>query len=302
MSLPRKIVIPLCLLAFSMVCCLPTLRAQTANCVDCDKAIAQQGGHGPKSSTDGRRKINVAINSSWGGATNQTVWNSVCAGAEGTGCAGMSGPSAIGMWNAVGSPYFLELHQDTQNNSPDIVITRVEDSKWDYKAQGCAETALASAGSWFGGSTATIRLPAAAANWSQATLSCILAHEMGHVFGLDHPTPGCANSIMYAPKVQSQADCQNCNKGISQEDVARSNEFAANPNNCKHDSAHTAQIIVSGFQDPQPFRYTPTCYYYWSAVDVYYCAWISVTDGTCHPDTPPQYIGTIYILEDVFCF
>jgi len=58
------------------------------------------------------------------------------------------------------------------------------------------------------------------------------------------------------------------------------------------------QYDPGGYTDPNPWRYQPTCYYFYDAVDFYeFC--------DCNESGSPRgyrYIGTAYFLTDSFCF
>ena len=63
--------------------------------------------------------------------------------------------------------------------------------------EGCAGTSIPVVGS--ASTQRVIHLPGSAANWSQADLACILAHEIGHGLGLAGSSPPC-ESIMTEPR------------------------------------------------------------------------------------------------------
>ena len=266
-----------------------TAYSQGTDCVDCDKQKSQLNGHGAHSSTDPRRVINVKIEGTWGAPTNANIWNATT---------GDVGNGALEMWNAQGSPYYFDIRQDVPASQTDFLI--VKDPTWNFADDGCAMTSTPTAGS--GRTTRVVHLPPQAANWNQDTLACIVAHEIGHGIGLSGSFPPC-QSIMTEPPVRTEADCK-CSQSITQNDVAKTNQFAENAAaNCGKQGKRTNfGTPTGGVTDPNPFRYNPTCYYFYEAVDVYYCRWISITDGSCHPDTPPEYIGTIYVLTDYYCF
>lgn len=267
-----------------------TAYSQGTTCVDCNKRVSQLNGHGARSTTDPRRVVNVRIDPTWGATTtNANIWNATT---------GDVGAGALEMWNAVGSPYYFDIRQDVPASQTDFLIVR--DSSWNFAENGCAMSVSPAVGS--GRTTRVIHLPPQAANWNQDTLACILAHEIGHGIGLAGSFPPCP-SIMKEPPVRTEADCK-CTESITPNDVAKANQFAENAEaNCGRQGRRTNfGTPEGGFTDPNPFRYYPTCYYFYEAVDVYYCRWISITDGSCHPDTPPEYIGTIYVLTDYYCF
>lgn len=267
-----------------------TAYSQGTTCVDCNKRVSQLNGHGARSATDPRRVINVRIDPTWGTTTtNANIWNATT---------GDVGNGALEMWNAVGSPYYFDIRQDVPASQTDFLIVR--DPSWNFASDGCASSDSPAVGA--GRTTRVIHLPPQASNWNQDTLACILAHEIGHGVGLAGSLPPC-QSIMREPPVRTEADCK-CTQSITQNDVAKANQFAENAEaNCGRPGKRTNfGTPGGGFTDPNPFRYNPTCYYFYDAVDLYYCRWISITDGSCHPDTPPEYIGTIYVLTDYYCF
>lgn len=257
-------------------------------CVDCIKNASQLPGHGARSASDSRRVINVRIAPSWGQQTDANIWNATL---------GSSGPGALSSWNSVGSPYYFDLRQDVSDSDTDFLIVR--DSNWDYDKQGCAVTSTPAVGS--GRTQRVVHLPPTANGWSQGDLACVLAHEIGHGVGLTGALPSC-QSIMAEKFVQKEADCT-CTRQVSQQDADRANQFASTPQNCKKEGKVVANFGGGGpgFEDPNPYRYYPICYYYYEAVDIYYCR-MMMSDGTCHPEFPPVYIDTIYVLRDVRCY
>jgi len=218
------------------------------------------------------------------------------------------------MWNALSTFYKLQLVQDnTQTNgATDIQITR--DTTWTLP-NACAKTVSSGEfvpdpsipnGRLFQITKRVIHLPPGSLNWSQEQLACILAHEMGHALGLADVYSGCPASIMNQVK-GGKEDCTfGCDKTqVAEIDKNAVNLQAGNRPACSATRTSKTQNIVTGggFEDPNPFIFSPhTCYYYYDAIDVYYCRWISIYDGTCLPETPPQYIGTIFILREIRCY
>ena len=280
-------------------------------CPGCFRNVSVMDGHGAASPTDPRRVINVRIDASWGSQTPANIWNATCAGSQTTGCSNVTGPSAIGMWNAVPTFYNLRLTQDnTQpNGATDIQISR--DSSWNRRA--CAYTQMigrrvadpATGSDLFQIRTRVIHLPPGSENWSQEQLACVLGHEMGHALGLADVRSGCSTSIMNQVRSNPNGCAGGCTRSqVSASDKESVNQQAGNRTGCNKTATRTSLHIQpgGGVQDPTPFRYNPTCYYFYDAIDVYYCRLISVQDGSCHPEFPPEYIGTIYVLTDVVCF
>lgn len=282
-----------------------------SGCPGCFKNVSVMDGHGPASTTDSRRVINVRIDSSWGSQTPANIWNATCAGSQTAGCSNVTGPSAISMWNAVPTYYNLRLTQDNSqpNAATDIQISR--DSSWNRR--GCAYTQLlgpkvadpVTGGDMLQVTKRVIHLPPGSENWSQDQLACVLGHEMGHALGLTDVKSGCSTSVMNQIRRNPNGCAGGCTRTeVPDRDKESVNQQAGNRAGCNKTALRTSLHIQpgGGFQDPTPFRYNPTCYYYYDAIDVYYCRYISIEDGSCHPDTPPEYIGTIYVLRDVFCF
>lgn len=62
-------------------------------------------------------------------------------------------------------------------------------------------------------------------------------------------------------------------------------------------NTQTAGCCEGGYVDPTPFRYYPTCYYFYTEIPVYqFC--------DCNSPGAPsgwKIIGYIYTLDDVFC-
>lgn len=296
-----------------LIPCGASPQSSFTGCPGCWRNQSVMNGHGAASSTDPRRVINVRIDGSWGSQTPQNVWNGVCAGSQGSGCSNVPGPSAISMWDAVPTYYYLQLTQDQNqpNGTTDIRISR--DSSWTH-GTACASTALSGpyvpdpqeAGHQLKQvNDITIHLPPGSENWSQSQLACVIGHEMGHAMGLVDVYGGCSASVMNQNQNQGNGCATGCDRTqVSNIDVVSVNQQAGNRLGCNRNFVPATQHIEpgGGFQDPTPYRYAPTCYYYYDAIDLYYCGYVSIYDGSCHPDTPPEYIGTIYVLTDVICF
>src|SRR5438876_9496108 len=244
-------------------------RTVLSQCPDCWRNVSVMGGHGAAPG-DPRRLINVRIDQTFGTQTAANVWNATCAGSQSPGCSNVSGPSAIQMWNAVPTYYNLRLVQDPtqQDGATDIQITR--DSTWDPK-NGCAYTQRL--GKWvpdperpgsnlFQVTSRIIHLPPGSENWSQQQLACTLGHEFGHGLGIDHVFRGCPASIMN----QNRSGGQGCSVGcprtqVADVDVQAVNQQAGNRLGCNKDAQPRARISTGGgFEDPNPYRYYPTCY------------------------------------------
>lgn len=282
-------------------------------CPPCRKNMSVMDGHGAASGSDSRRVINLRIDNSWGSQTPANIWNATCAGSSSPGCSNVTGSSAISMWNAVPTYYNFRLAQDNTQPSAatDIQITR--DSSWDRSKNGCSYTSqighwtpdpLISGQQLFQVTRRVIHLPPGSENWSQAHLACVLAHEMGHAIGAGDVYAGCPASIMNQYDAGSKDCSVGCTKSqVAEIDVRSVNQQAGNRPGCNQTAQPRSRIVTGGgVRDPEPYRYYPTCYYYYQPVDLYYCRWISVVDGSCHPESPPEYIGTIYVLTDIICY
>lgn len=290
--------------------CVHAGSAQTSNpCPQCWRNVSVMGGHGAAPG-DPRRLINVRIDQSFGNQTPASIWNATCAGSQSPGCSTVSGPSAIQMWNAVPTYYNLRLVQNPQgpDDATDIQITR--DSTWDPK-NGCAYTQRT--GRWipdperpganlFQIRSRIIHLPPGSENWSQQQLACVLGHEFGHALGIDHVFRGCPASIMNQNR-SNQGCVSGCPRTqVADVDVQAVNQQAGNRVNCQRDAQPRTRISTGGrLQDPDPYRYNPICYGVYEPIDFWYCRMI-MSDGTCHPEFPPQYLGTIYVLREVRCY
>lgn len=59
-----------------------------------------------------------------------------------------------------------------------------------------------------------------------------------------------------------------------------------------------------GVTDPNPFRYYPICYFYYEPVDFYRLCLCERTVCQCdHGDfIGVEYVGTVYVLTDYFCY
>lgn len=265
-------------------------------------------GHGPASTTDNRRVINLRISESWGTNTPANVWNAVCAQSPGTGCSNATGPSAINMWNSAGGWYFFQLYQSSDTaGTMDIQI--VKDSTWPASmGDACAYASTPvedpQTGQGAGFTLSTIHLPPGSENWSQQQLACVIAHEMGHVVGLYDMDRSCAGSLMTAP---SSKDCStNCNlTQVPSIDVEAANNHANDRTRCGITVLPRPQPFYGGgVTDPYPFRYDPICYFYYDAVDYYRVCACGSSGCQCQPgqEIGLRYVGTVYILTGYSCY
>ena len=293
-----------------LIPCGASPQSSFTGCPGCWRNQSVMNGHGAASSTDPRRVINVRIDGSWGSQTPQNVWNGVCAGSQGSGCSNVPGPSAISMWDAVPTYYYLQLTQDQNqpNGTTDIRITR--DASWTH-GTACASTALSGpyvpdpqeAGHQLKQvNDITIHLPPGSENWSQSQLACVIGHEMGHAMGLVDVYGGCSASVMNQNQNQVTAQLDVSNSGIKYTVVSVNQQAEIGLDAIEISSPQLNTSSLAGIPRSYALSVCPTCYYYYDAIDLYYCGYVSIYDGSCHPDTPPEYIGTIYVLTDVICF
>lgn len=297
----RSRVIIFCLTLLAL--CAAAYSQTYSTCPNCIKNLPVMPGHGPASTTDPRRVINLTISESWGTNTPASVWNAVCAGSPGTGCTNATGPSAINMWNSVGTWYFFQLNQSS-GSAMDILIVR--DSTWS-RGNECAYTDAPtenSQGTVIGSSVSVIHLPPGSENWSQQQLACVIAHEIGHTIGLHHTDGSCPNSIM---RPSMSGDCTaNCtDTQIPSGDVEAANNHASDRTRCASTVApRPLPLTGGGVTDPYPFRYNPICYFYYDEVDLYRTCLCERAICQCqHGDfIGVEYVGTVYILTDYFCY
>jgi hypothetical protein len=136
-------------------------------------------------------------------------------------------------------------------------------------------------------------------NSSQQDLAEIIQHELGHFLGLvDFKNTATRNaSQCETTMAQAEPGCTHGLQGsqtISENDVANVRKYASNSGECKGSRKGSSSVTTGGgdgFTDPNPapIFYPRTCYYFYDAVDLYWCY-----DGC-------RYIGTVYYLTDVFC-
>lgn len=302
------------LLFCSIFFCLSytALSQMFTGCPACATNVIPFAGHGPASGTDPRRVVNVRIDETWGANTPTNIWNATCAGQPGIGCAGATGPSALGMWNSVGTYYFFQLNQDdrTQQTQTDILITR--DATWPANmSDACAYTVTPGENPRTGQAPwitrRVIHLPPGSENWSQQQLACVIAHEMGHTMGLTdiYAINGCnQNSIM---NQNNGGDCsQGCNRTqITSDDVQAANQNAADRTKCNVVGVPVQRLDGGGpVTDPEPYHYNPTCYYVYESADYYRRCECAESGCQCASGyyTGLKYLGTEYYLVDYFCY
>jgi hypothetical protein len=150
-----------CLFCTCLICLLIGFSVFARSlCPPCKTDQLPMSGHGPATDGSGRRQINVAIDGSWDvspGQTNVNVYNGVT--------------TAISMWNAKATCYYLFLDQTSGNT--DIKIYKDLASNIPF---GCADaTAL---------TPYRIRLADTVGSDTAAHIGALAAHEIGHTFGL----------------------------------------------------------------------------------------------------------------------
>jgi len=208
----------------------------------------------------------------------------------------------ISRWNQATNGFgdHARYNFDLRQTDSGAQITIIKDSS----EKACAHTDGPPGGPY------TIHLPA---NADQRTLEALIntiEHELGHVYGLDHPDGACPGnqSIMKGnpgKKVNGKWDpCGGTSRSLTANDVQAANLVTSTPTGAP--SGYCGYTWQYGPQDPpapsggdryvEPnYYYYPTCYYYYYAKDYYTCVTI---DG----DTSCRYDSTRYFLEDVVCF
>lgn len=131
-------------------------------------------------------------------------------------------------------------------------------------------------------------------NADQTQLAELIQHELGHFIGLAdyYANPDQCETTM----AQAKDDCKGLkgSRTISQSDVSQVKKYVAHSTDCDKPRQSTPVLDTGGYVDPTPVYYYPyTCYYYYSAYDIYY---------SCDCRENGQYAFTIYTLDDVICF
>jgi hypothetical protein len=208
-------------------------------------------GHG--TSADGRPKLFIKIDSTWNvdnagnaqGATNTNIWNAVA------GCSGCSSIGAAAEWNsAVGAnnstaPVFVELNQST--STPNIVITR-----------GNTGGACGMINTQPPGGPYTLTLPQSAANVDPWAVMSTIAHEIGHILGLNNAPDlsTCGNSSIMTP---AGAGCSWTGRSINPTDVNQSRRAMNSTTRVTCEDALAGTLIPDSTPTPAPpcFRFCP---------------------------------------------
>jgi len=186
--------------------------------------------------------------------------------------------------------------QNTQGSgTPNVEIVVVNDLKSKSGRQVCAQLETTSNPQTGQIQSAKLYIKKSVVeNSSQQDLSEIIQHELGHFIGLAD-FYGNADQCQ-TTMAQAKDGCTTGLKGsqsISQNDVANVKNYVNNPTQCKRERKSTPVLGGggAGYTDPNPspIFYPRTCYYFYDAIDLYWCY-----DGC-------RYIGTVYYLTDVFC-
>jgi hypothetical protein len=275
----RRFIVPLCLiLVLSSV-------AYAVDCPKCTKDKIPMAGHGAAVDGSGRRNVNVQIAGSWNdpatGNTNTHIWNGV--------------RDATNDWNNAttstgqATNYHFNLNQGAASGDVDVRIIQGNPGAGNAAVTRATQNAD---GTW--GPPYTMTLPAAAATWSASKLQSVIAHELGHPIGLSHAYTNfaiCGHTIMN----HSNATGGRITGSVQAQDVAMANKHYNNRSTCTGlYGVNTFEPTGGGYTDPTPRYYYPyTCYYYYSAYDIYY---------ECDCRENGEYAFTVYVLDDVICF
>jgi len=209
--------------------------------------------------------------------------------------------TAVSHWNTATdstqtpSPYNFQNVQGS--GTPNVEIIVLDDLKSTDGRPACAQLATTANPQTGQIEKAELRLKKSVVeNSSPQDLAEIIEHELGHFIGLAdyYGNAEQCETIM----AQAQSGCNSGLKGsqkISKNDVANVKKYVANAGQCKGQRSKSSSVTGGGggggFTDPNPapIFYPRTCYYFYDAVDLYWCY-----DGC-------SYIGTVYYLTDVFC-
>jgi hypothetical protein len=200
--------------------------------------------------------------------------------------------TATGNWNGAGTTYQFQPSQST--TSPTIELIVVDDIK------GAPRSACMEMDTWKNqqGEIAGARLYVRRSTFNNATqteLAELLQHELGHFLGLADfygNADQCETTM-----AQAKDGCHGLkgSRAISAEDVSSVSKYVTHSTDCKKPRISSPVLDTGGYVDPNPIPiyYPYTCYYYYSAYDIYY---------ECDCRENGQYAFTIYVLDDVICF
>jgi hypothetical protein len=284
-------------LLIAAVALLFSVAVIAGDCPSCDQGLPRLPGRaseGKPAEVNGRPQISVRIDGSWDstpGHTDSQVWDAVNEGMR--------------RWNDATNGFGTSSYYnfDLRQTDSGAQITIVKDAG----EKACAHTDGPPGGPY------VIHLPA---NANQRTLEALIntiEHELGHVYGLDHPDkdatcPGNQSIMKGNPgkKVNGKWDkCGGTSRSLTVNDVQMANVVTSTPSGAPAGRCgYTWQFgpkdppgpegPVGGYVEPN-FFYYPVCYYMYYARDYYTCVTI---DG----QTSCRYDSTRYFLEDIICF
>jgi Dual-action HEIGH metallo-peptidase len=265
------------------------------DCPNCHNDQIPMAGHGAAPDGSGRHNVNVQLEfngaGSWTdpstGRTNDNIWNGV--------------QNASTDWNNAttgtgqATNYYFNVNQGTASGDVDVRIVLGNPGTGALASTDGKHSLVDGTV----GPPYTITLPPDAKNWSAAKLQSVIAHELGHTIGLSHAYLNfrtCGHTIMN----HTAPSGGRITGSVQPQDVAEANKQYNNRAACSDWFGQKARPTDDGggYTEPDPWRYTPTCYYFYDAVPVYrFC--------DCNSFGAPrgyEQVGTIYHLTDSFCF